>query len=98
MQTNFGVNMCGNIRPLFNFEPPSSEDEVYASALQFVRKISGYRKPSVANTEAFEAAVLEIAAASQTLLDALTTTAAPKNREIEIEKRREKNRKRFAKE
>lgn len=95
--TEPGENMCGNIRPLFNFDPPSTEEEVYASALQFVRKISGYQNPSVANTEAFETAVLEIAAVSQTLLDNLTTKSKPKNREVEIAKRRARNKKRFAK-
>lgn len=66
--------MCRNIRPLHNFEPPATEDEVTAAALQFVRKVSGYRKPSAANEAAFEAAVQEIAASSQRLLDAVTAT------------------------
>lgn len=73
--------MCRNIKPLFNFEPPASEDEVRAAALQFVRKISGYRQPSRANEAAFNAAVEEIAAASARLLAALETPAAPRVRE-----------------
>ena len=80
--------MCRNIRPLHNFEPPASREEVEAAALQFVRKISGYTKPSQANAEAFERAIEEVAAASARLLDALETNAPPKNRETEAEKRR----------
>jgi hypothetical protein len=80
--------MCRNIRPLHNFEPPATHEEVEAAALQYVRKISGYPKPSQANAEAFERAVEEVAAASARLLDALQTNAPPKNREIEAEKRR----------
>ena len=80
--------MCRNIRPLHNFEPPATHEEVEAAALQFVRKISGYTKPSQANAEAFERAVEEVAAASARLLDALETNAPPKNREMEAEKRR----------
>ena len=80
--------MCRNIRPLFNFEPPATEDEVQAAALQYVRKISGSTKPSKANEAAFEHAVEVIAAASRELLDALVTTAPPKDREAEAEKRR----------
>ena len=80
--------MCRNIRPLHNFEPPATHDEVAAAALQYVRKISGYTKPSQANQEAFDLAVEEVAAASTRLLDALETNAPPKNREIEAEKRR----------
>ncbi len=89
--------MCGNIRPLFNFEPPSSTEEIHNATLQVVRKISGHPKPSRINQEVFDAAVLEIAAAAQTLIDGLTTNSAPKNREDEIAKRRAKNAKRFAK-
>ena len=73
--------MCRSIKPLFNFEPPVTEDEVYAASLQFVRKISGFTKPSKANEEAFAAAVDEIAAISTRLLDTLATTAPPRNRE-----------------
>lgn len=80
--------MCRNIRPLFNFEPPATDGEVHDAALQFVRKISGYGKPSSANQEAFDTAVATIGAASRQLLDSLTTTAAPKNREQEAAKRR----------
>ncbi len=80
--------MCRNIRTLHNFEPPASDDEVQAAALQYVRKISGATKPSKANEAAFEHAVEVIAAASRDLLDALVTTAPPKDRETEAEKRR----------
>ena len=80
--------MCRNIRPLHNFEPPATEEEVRAAALQYVRKISGSTKPSQVNEAAFELAVEEVAAASERLLHALQTHAPPKNREIEAEKRR----------
>jgi hypothetical protein len=80
--------MCRNIRPLHNFEPPATRDEVSAAALQYVRKISGYTKPSQANQEAFDLAVQEVAAASARLLDALETNAPAKNREVEAEKRK----------
>ncbi|MGY1653907.1 DUF2277 domain-containing protein [Geodermatophilus sp. SYSU D01119] len=80
--------MCRNIRPLSNFEPPATEDEVHAAALQYVRKISGSAKPSRANAEAFDRAVAEVAAASARLLDALVTTAPPKDREVEAAKAR----------
>jgi hypothetical protein len=80
--------MCRNIRPLSNFEPPATEDEVTAAALQYVRKISGSTRPSQANAEAFDRAVAEVAAASARLLDALVTTAPPKDRAIEAEKAR----------
>ncbi len=88
--------MCRNIKPLFNFEPPASEDEVRAAALQFVRKISGFTAPSKANEAAFNAAVEEIAAAARTLLVELETNAAPKNREEEAAKARERSAQRFA--
>lgn len=88
--------MCRNIKPLFNFSPPASEAEVHDAALQFVRKISGYGKPSAANQAAFDTAVLDIATATQALLDSLTTAAAPKNREQEAAKRRERSVRRFA--
>ena len=88
--------MCRNIKPLFNFSPPASEAEVHDAALQFVRKISGYGKPSAANQAAFDTAVLDIATATQALLDSLTTGAAPKNREQEAAKRRERSARRFA--
>jgi hypothetical protein len=80
--------MCRSIQSLYNFEPPATEDEVRAAALQYVRKISGYTKPSRANAEAFERAVDAVAAASQRLLDELVTAAAPKNRELEVAKAR----------
>ena len=80
--------MCRNIRPLYNFEPPATEDEVRAAALQYVRKISGFTKPSQANAEAFERAVDEVAHASEHLLAALQTSAAPKDREVEAAKAR----------
>ena len=88
--------MCRNIHTLFNFEPPATEDEVGAAALQYVRKISGFTKPSQANEAAFTRAVDEVTAASQRLLDALVTTAAPKNREVEAERARARAVKRFA--
>lgn len=75
--------MCRNIKPLFNFEPPVTEDEIRAAALQYVRKVSGFNRPSKANEAAFEAAVTAVAQASAELLSALETNAAPKNREIE---------------
>ena len=88
--------MCRNIRPLFNFEPPAAEDEVHDAALQFVRKISGYGKPSAANQAAFDEAVAAVSAATRQLLDSLTTAAAPKNREQEAAKRRARSAQRFA--
>jgi hypothetical protein len=88
--------MCRNIRTLHNFEPPASADEVQASALQYVRKISGYTKPSQANAEVFDAAVEEIAATTRKLLAGLTTSAPAKDREVEAAKARERNERRFA--
>jgi hypothetical protein len=82
--------MCRNIRPLANFEPPVTSDEIQAAALQYVRKISGTTRPSRVNTEAFERAVAEVAAASARLLDELVTTAPPKDREIEAAKARQR--------
>jgi hypothetical protein len=80
--------MCRNIRVLHNFEPPATEDEIQASALQYVRKISGSTQPSAANTEAFNAAVAAVADATRTLLDNLVTSAPPRNREVEAAKAR----------
>ena len=80
--------MCRNIRTLYNFEPPATEDEVRAAALQYVRKISGFTRPSRANTEAFERAVDAVAHISMHLLEDLSTTAAPKDREVEAMKAR----------
>jgi hypothetical protein len=88
--------MCRNIRTLYNFDPPASEEEVNAAALQYVRKISGYTKPSQANAEAFEEAIAEIAEVSSRLLDRLVTTAAPKDREVEAAKRKARAEERFA--
>lgn len=89
--------MCRNIKQLHNFEPPANVEEIEAAAIQFVRKISGFNKPSAANAEAFEAAVEEITAASKKLLASLVTNAPPKDREIEREKARERNEIRFGK-
>ena len=80
--------MCRSIRTLYNFEPPATDEEVRAAALQYVRKISGYRVPSQANAAAFNAAVDAVAAASTELLDALETAAAPKDREVEAARAR----------
>jgi hypothetical protein len=89
-------DMCRNIHTLFNFDPPATEDEVHDAALQYVRKISGFTKPSHANEAAFAQAVEEVAAASQRLLDELVTNAPPKDRELEAERKRERAAKRFA--
>ena len=88
--------MCRNIQTLFNFEPPATEDEVRAASLQYVRKISGFTKPSQANEQAFHRAVDEVAEASLQLLGELVTTAAPKDREVEAARRRARAEKRFA--
>ena len=88
--------MCRNIRPLFNFEPPASDDEVHSASLQFVRKISGFTKPSLANEAAFDRAVREIAHVARRLVDALETTAPPKNREIEAAKAKARSALRYA--
>jgi hypothetical protein len=88
--------MCRNIKTLFNFEPPATEDEINASALQFVRKLSGFNKPSQANAEAFELAVDEVSRAARKLLTSLQTHAPARDREIEAEKARERARERFA--
>lgn len=88
--------MCRNIRTLYNFEPPATDDEIQAASLQFVRKVSGFTKPSQANEEAFDRAVEETAAVVHRLLDALVTNAPPKDREAEAEKARARAAKRFA--
>ncbi len=88
--------MCRNIRPLHNFEPPATRDEMHAAAVQYVRKISGTTKPSLANQEAFDRAVLEIAASTRTLLAELTTNAPPKDRDVEAAKRRARAEARYA--
>jgi hypothetical protein len=87
--------MCRNIRVLNNFEPPATEDEVHAAALQYVRKVSGSSKPSAANQAAFDRAVHEVAHATQHLLDALVTTAPPKDREVEAARARARSAARF---
>ena len=89
--------MCRNIKTLFNFEPPATEQEIRASALQFVRKLSGFNSPSKANEPAFVRAVEEVSAAARVLLHSLSTTAAPRDREVEAEKARERSRLRFSK-
>lgn len=88
--------MCRNIRPLYNFEPPATDDEVHAAALQFVRKISGFTKPSAANAAAFERAVDAVAAVSRELLGELVTVAAPRDREVEATRARARAATRFA--
>ncbi|HXF61837.1 MAG TPA: DUF2277 domain-containing protein [Caldilineaceae bacterium] len=88
--------MCRNIKPLFNFEPPASDEEIRAAALQFVRKVSGFSKPSQANQAAFEQAVDEVAQAVRRLLDSLQTTATPRDRAVEAAKARRRSARRFA--
>ena len=88
--------MCRNIHTLFNYEPPATDEEVRDAALQYVRKISGFTKPSHTNAEAFERAVDEISASSRRLIDELVTTAAPKDREVEAAKKRARAAERFA--
>jgi hypothetical protein len=88
--------MCRNIRTLFNFEPPATEDEIRASALQFVRKLSGFSKPSQANAEAFDRAVEEVSATARRLLKSLETASPPRDREVEAEKARARARERYA--
>ena len=90
--------MCRNIKTLFNFDPPVTDDEVHAASLQFVRKITGFNKPSKANEEAFEAAIDEIAGISKRLLRSLETTAPPKNREEEAAKAKARAAERFGRE
>ena len=87
--------MCRNIRPLFNFEPPATDEEIRASALQFVRKVSGFTKPSQANAEAFERAVEEVADTAQRLIFSLRSAAPPRDRETEARKARERSRLRY---
>jgi hypothetical protein len=89
------TTMCRNIKTLFNFEPPATEDEIQASALQFVRKLSGFNKPSQANEAAFERAVAEVSASARRLLASLHTHAPARDREIEAEKARERSKQRF---
>lgn len=88
--------MCRNIRTLYNFDPPATDDEIRAAAVQYVRKVSGYTKPSQANAAAFEHAVEEIARVSARLLATLETSAPPRDREVEAAKARERSARRFA--
>jgi hypothetical protein len=88
--------MCRNIKTLFNFEPPATDEEIRASALQFVRKLSGFNRPSRANEAAFDRAVVEVTEAARKLILALETQAPPRNREIEAMKARERSKARFA--
>ncbi|MFY9687463.1 MAG: DUF2277 domain-containing protein [Pseudolabrys sp.] len=87
--------MCRNIKTLFNFEPPATEEEIQASALQFVRKLSGFNKPSRANAEAFQRAIAEVSQSARTLLVSLHTTAPTRDRAVEVEKARARTRDRF---
>jgi hypothetical protein len=87
--------MCRNIKTLFNFEPPATEDEIHASALQFVRKLSGFNKPSQANEAAFNRAIAEVSDAARRLLTSLETNAPARDRDVEAEKARERSRLRF---
>ncbi len=88
--------MCRSIKTLFNFEPPATEEEIRAAALQFVRKLSGFNKPSQANEAAFNRAVDDVADAARVLIASLSTTAQPRDREVEAEKGRERSRLRFS--
>ena len=88
--------MCRNIKTLFNFEPPATEYEIHASALQFVRKLSGFNKPSQANAAAFERAVMEVSQAARTLIASLQTNAPARDRAVEAEKAKARARERFA--
>lgn len=87
--------MCRNIRPLFNYEPVVTEEEVRASALQYVRKVSGYTKPSQANDDAFSTAVDRVTAVTRELIDSLVTSTPPRDRDVEAEKARERGRVRY---
>jgi hypothetical protein len=87
--------MCRNIKTLFNFDPPANEEEIRAASLQFVRKLSGFNKPSKANEAAFQRAIDDVAAVAQTLLDSLVTNAEPRDREVEAERARQRNAERF---
>ena len=88
--------MCRNIRTLFNFEPPATEEEIRAASLQFVRKLSGFNVPSQANKAAFDRAIDEVAAAARTLIDTLVTTAEPRDREVEAARAKARSAARFA--
>ena len=88
--------MCRNIKTLFNFDPPASEEEIRAASLQFVRKLSGFHKPSQANEPAFNQAIDQVADAARRLIDSLTTGAAPRDRDVEAERARQRSQQRFA--
>jgi hypothetical protein len=88
--------MCRNIKNLYNFKPPATDEEIHASSLQFVRKLSGFNRPSKANEEAFSRAVAEVAHAARHLIQSLVTTAPPRDREVEAEKARARSALRFA--
>ncbi|MDR6537331.1 DUF2277 domain-containing protein [Variovorax soli] len=88
--------MCRNIKTLFNFEPPATDEEIRSASLQFVRKLSGFNHPSKLNQEAFQRAVEDVASAARVLIDSLVTTADPRDREIEAERARAKSANRFA--
>ena len=90
--------MCRNIKTLFNFEPPATREEIRASSLQFVRKLSGFNKPSQANEAAFDRAVEQVEAAARVLIDSLVTNAEPRDREVEARKAKERNAARFGRE
>ena len=87
--------MCRNIKTLFNFEPPATDDEIRAASLQFVRKLSGFNKPSKANEDAFNRAIDDVAKVARTLIDSLVTNAEPRDREVEAQKARERSAERF---
>lgn len=87
--------MCRNIKTLFNFEPPATDEEIRAASLQFVRKIAGFTKPSKANEAAFDRAIEQVTAAATALLESLVTSAEPRDREIEAERARQRNAERF---
>ncbi len=95
MTVQEALEMCRNIKTLFNFDPPATEQEIRASAIQFVRKLSGFSKPSQVNQEVFDQAVDEVAQAATRLLNSLVTNSTPRNREEEAEKARARNLKRF---
>ena len=88
--------MCRNIKPLFNFDPPVTDDEIRAASLQFVRKVSGFTKPSKANEDTFNRAIEEVSAAARRLMDSLVTNAPPRDREVEAERARARSAERFA--
>jgi hypothetical protein len=87
--------MCRSIKTLFNFEPPATDDEIHAAAQQFVRKLCGFTNPSKANADAFDRAIVQVADVARDLIHTMHTTAPPRDREVEAEKARERNRRRF---